>query len=135
MSKSRDAALERGDGAHADDLVGDLLDAYRTGWKALYGFDSSLMLSPIEMMKLELQVKAFCDSDLLGAVRGYFATEDAFIQRQKHPLGLFIKDPLRYLAKAAAGAPRPRDCRHQPPCDDEFQHSKRAQADIRSAVS
>jgi hypothetical protein len=33
------------------------MDAWRAGWKAIYGFEPSLLLKPLEQMQLEQQIE------------------------------------------------------------------------------
>jgi hypothetical protein len=38
----------------------------------------------------------------LAAMAAYFATDDAYVRKARHPLGLFLSDPTKYLAKEAS---------------------------------
>lgn len=76
-----------------------ITDSYRMCWKAAYGFESSLLLKPLEYMQLEQQITAHGGAPLLEALRAFFAADDAYLRKAKHPLALFLRDPLKYLAK------------------------------------
>jgi hypothetical protein len=111
-----------------------LMDAFRAHWKRAYGFESSLLLKPLEVMQLEQQLAGAGEPQLLAAMAAYFATEDPYVRNAKHPLPLFLRDPLKYLAKEArTSAGRPRGCKHEPACADEAAHTKRDLADRRVA--
>lgn len=89
-----------------------LLDAYRAHWKRAYGHESSLLISPIEQMKLEQQIEGHKVEQLLAALAAYFDTTEVFVVKAKHPLPLFLRDPLRFLAVEAT---------HSSPEDDAAQ--------------
>lgn len=74
-------------------------DEYRLCWKHSYGFESSLLLKPLEYMQLEQQLTAHGGARLLEALHAFFAVDDAYLRKAKHPLALFLRDPLKYLAK------------------------------------
>lgn len=110
------------------------MDAWRSHWKLAYGFEPSLLLSPLDQMKLEQQLTAIGEPRFLQAITAYFATEDSFVRNAKHPLPLFLKDPVKHLAGAAKVAQgRPRGCQHEPACLDDAAHTKRDMADRRVA--
>lgn len=74
------------------------MNAFRSGWEAIYGFECSLILDAIKTMQVHAQVKNIPRDRLLSALAAYFATTEDYVRKAKHPLGLFLKDPLRFLA-------------------------------------
>lgn len=111
-----------------------VLDTFRDRWKHAYGYECSLMVKPLEFMQLEQQVAKYPEAQLLRAMDAYFASPDEYVRRAKHPLPLFLRDPLRHLATDARVVPsRPRGCKHQPPCEDDAAHTKRDLAERRAS--
>lgn len=75
-----------------------LMAAFRAHWKDTYGYECSLILKPLEFMQLEQQLVAHPESQLLAALDAYFVSADAYVRRAKHPLMLFLRDPVKHLA-------------------------------------
>lgn len=130
-SGSTKEKIEENDDPHVLERV---MDAFRAHWKRAYGFESSLLLKPLELMQLEQQLAALGEARLLTAMAAYFATEDPYVRNAKHPLPLFLRDPSKHLAGAAkAGPQRPRGCKHEPACVDDAAHTRRDLADRRAS--
>ncbi len=75
------------------------IDAFRDHWKAIYGHECSLIMSPLQFSDLDKQLADHPLAKLLDALDAYFVTRDAYVIRGKHPLQLFLRDPLKYLAR------------------------------------
>jgi uncharacterized protein YdaU (DUF1376 family) len=73
-------------------------DAFRAHWKRVYGHESTLTLNHLQVMQLEQQVDKCGEAKFLVAMAAFFATDDAYVRRSKHPLGLLLRDPARFLA-------------------------------------
>jgi hypothetical protein len=109
-----------------------VLELYREHWKAAYGYDCSLITKPLEDMQLGQQIAALGEGRVRAAVAAYFAADDPYVRKARHPLALFLRDPNKYLAKdAAPPAARPKGCRHEPPCADDATHTSRRMAEAR----
>lgn len=131
-SKSREQDVAPGGGDV--NVLERAMDAWRLHWKVAYGHESSLLLKPLEVMQLEQQVAKVGEPRFLDAMAAYFASEDPYIRNAKHPLALFLRDPLKYLTGPAKSAViRPRHCQHQPACVDDAAHTKRDMADRRAS--
>lgn len=74
------------------------MDAFRSHWKRLYGYECSLLLKPLEFTSLQQQLAAIPEARLLAALGAFFDTTEDYVRKAKHPLGLFLRDPLRFLA-------------------------------------
>jgi len=111
-----------------------VIEAFRGRWKAAYGVECSLILKPLEFMQLEQQRAACGDRRLVAAMEAYFATDDQYVRRARHPLALFLKEPLKYLAGEAVVKTRPRGCKHEPACTDDAEHTRRDLADRRATA-
>lgn len=109
-----------------------ITDAYRSHWKSAYGHECTLIVKPLEYMQLEQQIEKVGEGKLLQAMRAYFASVDAYVQNAKHPLAMFLRDPMRYLANGSTRSERPARCKHQPPCKDDVEHTSRDLAERRA---
>lgn len=116
---------------HARSPAETVLDAFRTHWKRLYGFECSLLLKPLEFMQLEQQIDKVQPAQLLAALGAYFSSQDPYVLKARHPFPLFLRDPLKYLATEAVVKTLARGCQHEPPCVDNAAHTKRDLADRR----
>jgi hypothetical protein len=76
-------------------------DAFRSHWKRLYGHESTLTLNHLQVMQLEQHVEKIGEASFLAAMAAFFATDDAYVRKSRHPLGLLLRDPTRFLATEA----------------------------------
>jgi uncharacterized protein YdaU (DUF1376 family) len=111
-----------------------VLDSYRAHWKRTYHHDCSLLERPLDIMQLEQQIGAHSVDRVLSALQAYFTTEDPYVIKARHPLPMFLRDPLKYLAKdPATKLPPPHGCRHDPPCPDSTTHTRKYLAEQRAS--
>jgi len=92
-----------------------ILDAFRDAWRTRYGYACSVLVSPLQFMQLSQQTEAHGVELLCQAVAAYFESADNYVQKARHPLSLWLRDPLKYLAQE----PQPgfsSACPHQPSC-------------------
>lgn len=78
-----------------------VIDAFQAHWKRLYGHESFLHLKPLQQVQLDQQIDKCGEQKFLAAMAAYFATDDSYVRRAKHPIGLFLSDPTKHLAKEA----------------------------------
>jgi hypothetical protein len=103
VGEGSDRSLER-ESEGKPSAAESVIDAFRAHWQRCYGFECSLILKPFEFMQLEQQLGKVSVDQLLDALGAYFETQDPYILKARHPLPLFLRDPLMYLAKAAPAA-------------------------------
>jgi uncharacterized protein YdaU (DUF1376 family) len=77
-------------------------DAFRAHWKRVYGHESTLTLNHLQIMQLDQQVEKIGEAKFLAAMVAFFATDDQYVRKSKHPLGLLLRDPARFLATEAS---------------------------------
>lgn len=133
VSNSSSKSREQEPAADAPAAAARVFETFTERWKRTYGFVCSVSPNHIEMMKLEQHVTKFSEAALLQGVEAFFATDDVFVRNTKHSFPLFLKDPLKYLAKDAAQSGRPRGCKHEPACADDAAHTKLDMADRRAS--
>lgn len=75
--------------------------------------------------------------ELLDRMATYIRDSDPFLTKARHPFGLFVSGVNRYVAEGKAaedleleaeGVP---DCKHDPRCKTDAEHTKRKIADMR----
>lgn len=100
-------------------------DAFRAHWKRTYGVESTLIINHLQFMDLERQLDTCGEQKILTAMAAFFATDDPYVRKARHPLALFLRDPTKYLATDAAVQSRPKGCTHMPACADAAAHTTR----------
>ena len=75
----------------------ELFDDYRARWSALYHLPCSLHLSVLDFGKLGEARQVCSDEQMAEALAGYFATTDRYVLARRHPLALFLANPMRYM--------------------------------------
>ncbi len=94
-----------------------VFDTYRTLWSEKYGVPCALILSPLDFGKLgtHLRTDGVTPALMTSALEGYFDTDNFLVIKRRHPLGLFLVQPMQYLPVAE----KPRyvtPCPHDPRC-------------------
>lgn len=72
-------------------------DRYQAKWKEHYNVPCSLILSPLDYGKLGIHLKELTPAQLEQCLDGYFETDDYLVLKRRHPLGLFLVQPTRYM--------------------------------------
>lgn len=104
----KNTEIARSPAREAEAFDGDaFMTAFRSGWKSLYGFECSLILKPLQFSELQQQLSAVPPERLTPALAAFFGTTDPYVLKAKHPLGLFLRDPLRFLATPIVAAAVP----------------------------
>jgi hypothetical protein len=94
-----------------------VFDTYRALWAEKYGVPCALILSPLDFGKLgtHLRETGITVKQMTDALEGYFDTDNYLVIKRRHPLGLFLVQPMQYLPAVE----RPRyvtPCPHTPTC-------------------
>lgn len=91
-----------------------LFETYRDRWAALYHVPCSLLLSVLDFGKLGTHRQVLTDEQLEQALEGFFETDDPYVLQRRHPLGLFLVNPMRWapVKQAKTGS----FCQHEPVC-------------------
>jgi hypothetical protein len=96
-----------------------VFDTYRALWAEKYGVPCALILSPLDFGKLgtHLREHKITLAQMNDALIGYFDSDDFLVVKRKHPLGLFLVQPMTYLPTEKASGPRyVIPCPHDPRC-------------------
>ncbi len=80
-----------------------VFDTYRALWSEKYGVPCALILSPLDFGKLgtHLRTEGITPALMTAALEGYFDTDNFLVLKRKHPLGLFLVNPMQYITVPA----------------------------------
>lgn len=127
-------SVENGRASTADVSAPErVTDAFRAHWKRTYGVESTLIINHLQFMDLERQLDTCGEQKILTAMVAFFATDDPYVRKARHPLALFLRDPTKYLATDAAVHSRPKGCTHIPACADAAAHTSRYLAEQKAS--
>ena len=89
----------------------EIFGRYRELWQERYGVPCALILSPLDYGKLGTHLHEFgvTYAQMMAALEGFFATDNPLVLKRKHPLGLFLVNPMQYV-------PAPTERRYQASC-------------------
>jgi hypothetical protein len=96
-----------------------VFDTYRALWAEKYGVPCALILSPLDFGKLgtHLRTDGVTPALMTAALEGYFNDDSPLVLKRKHPLGLFLVQPMTYLPTEIVRGPKyVTPCPHDPRC-------------------
>jgi hypothetical protein len=100
-----------------------VFDTYRALWSEKYGVPCALILSPLDFGKLgtHLRETGITVKQMTDALEGYFDTDNFLVIKRRHPLGLFLVQPMQYLpvapkSKYVVPCPHPVKCHNTGSC-------------------
>lgn len=76
--------------------------------------------------------------EVKGRITRYFADRDPFLVKNRHPFNLFVSrwntyaPSGRHVAQEWVDPTTPVDCRHEPPCRDDAEHTRRRNQEMRT---
>lgn len=113
------------------------LTAFDQHWAAIYG-EAYLFVSPQDPANAKRLLTKLGEKELWRRTLIYLASQNPYYVTRKHPFGLFVKDINEFVGgNGAAAAPAARrsaavvDCKHQPPCSSEVEHTRKRAEDMR----
>lgn len=135
--------LEKLAAVHAEMLVvlaggptiGARIRQVETAWIAVWGKRYGgryVFRKTIEVAAVKRLLATFTPAELIPRMELYLA--DEFYVPRRHPLAQFCADINRWApedATAAAPADAPGDCKHQPPCRSDAEHTSRRREERR----
>jgi hypothetical protein len=107
-----------------------VFDTYRALWSEKYGVPCALILSPLDFGKLgtHLRETGITVKQMTEALEGYFDTDNYLVIKRRHPLGLFLVQPMAYLPLIATPGLKPRyitPCPHELKCSSTWSCCKK----------
>jgi hypothetical protein len=91
---------------------------YRELWQQKYGVPCSIILSPLDFAKMgtHMRENGVTHTQMMQSLEGYFDTDDPLVLKRRHPLGLFLVQPTRYMPVSTEPERYQASCSHSPMC-------------------
>lgn len=111
---------------------------YAPGWKPgdKGGYAWNYMADRAQWKRL---IRTIGVEELELRAGNYLKDADDFYVRARHPFPIFVKNINRFTSDASErsseldlSAPTVADCKHQPPCKDDQEHTRRKMAEMRA---
>lgn len=114
--------------------IGDKLKHFENYWSELWAwrYGEPYVWPADEYAKSRGQMKTLFKKITLEGTKtraaNYIRNGDEFFVSKKHPFGMFVATINQHVnARDIALAERPTGCKHEPPCADQFEHTRRRQ--------
>jgi hypothetical protein len=112
------------------------LAAFDQHWAARYG-EPYVFAGAKDAAQAKNLLTKLGERELWQRTLNYLASNDNFYVSKRHPFGMLVKDINVFGSAAAAARTAPRsaavvDCRHQPPCTSDVQHTRRRSEEMKS---
>lgn len=122
----------------------DIILEWSRSWKQMYG--ASYSTTKIDAGNLKRLITEHGAAEISRRLARYLSNRERFIVEKKHPLSLFVRNVNTYATRQTKPAPdtgipleleddllapAPADCRHEPPCADDLEHTRRRAQDMR----
>ena len=79
-------------------------------------------------------LKSLAPDEIERRMSNYLKNDDPFFLKNRHTFGLFVSS-VNQFAEAGQVIETPFDCRHQPPCRSDQEHTRRRSSDMRGGDS
>lgn len=126
VARAHDHLLAMEQLLEGSDPVREVCDFWQQHWGAKYRSDY-LWSYAKDKAQIKRLLKNMGLADLKARIVAYLSSEEDFPVRHKHPFGVFVSTINSYGGKIK---PRPFGCRHDPPCADDVEHTRRRQAAV-----
>lgn len=145
ITKLHDQVLTLERHVRGENPVGDVMKFFDEKWMSLYThgmapavhYEFNRKVDPAQIKRLVNQVGSA--TEMKARLTRYFADNDLFLRKNRHPLNLFISRLNTYAPQGKTVAEEfdmvpatPSDCRHSPLCRDDVQHTMRKQREMRA---
>lgn len=127
------AALEAA--VAGENPVGAAIITWRRKWKAHYGADYTMTAA--DKGQIKRLVTQLGVDDVTRRMTAFFSDRDLFLAKNRHPMNLFVGGINRF-AQPVSMRPEdlpdeiPADCRHDPPCRSDADHTRKRAAEMRA---
>jgi len=111
--------------------IGEFMGTWERLWKAQHKADYAWNRT-VDPANIKRLIKKLGLTELTSRARAYISSREPFYQRQQHPFNLFVAQVNTFAGRGTeTEAPRPADCRHEPPCRSDQEHTDRKLEDMR----
>jgi hypothetical protein len=130
LAKAHDVLIDIRRTMAGENPVGEAIGAWRAAWAARYHTDYTTTVADGSHFKRLLRTIDL--QDLKVRMQLYMQSQEKFIVNTRHSLGLFVANINQFLAPDLLGAGGPPDCKHQPPCRTDAEHTQRRTREMQS---
>jgi hypothetical protein len=144
IAKLNDQVLQLEALVAGENPVRDVIAFWCSEWKLRYAANYDVTKADAGNFKRLVTANGL--NEMKQRVARYLADGDRFLVQQKHPLSMFFKRVSGYATPLPVerGALRhameydldpstiPADCRHDPPCHDDIEHTRRRTREMRA---
>ena len=118
-----------------NDATGDILKrlegAFSAEWERRYG-NPYVFTYAKDRPHWKRLVKLTSEPDIICRIIAFMADEEPWLTRGRHPFGLFVSQFNRYVpAVAFTLEPKAVNCTHQPRCQNDAEHTRKALDEMR----
>lgn len=117
--------------------IGDKLREITDHWGAMWTWRYREPFAWADMATMQSQIKVLLKKlgtvELLKSrISNYIKNANPYYIERRHPWALFVRDINEHVSTSGAAdesglSSTPDGCRHQPPCRDQFEHTKKRQ--------
>lgn len=122
-----------GGGPTIGDKLRDVEAHFGELWKWRYLEDFVFNDFAVSRGQIKTLIKKLGSTDVLKTrITNYLLNGDPFYVDRRHPWAMFVKTINQHVSPGAGGAglsATPDGCKHVPPCRDQFEHTKKRQAE------
>lgn len=140
IAKLHDQVLQLEAAVAGENPTRDLIAFWCSEWKRIYS--ASYDVTKADAGNFKRLVTSTGLSEMKQRVARYLGDKDRFLVQNKHPLGMLFKrhsgyaTPLPSLATYPTDGYEPPllpvDCRHEPPCRNDIEHTRRRAQEMRA---
>lgn len=142
IARTHDLVLQLEAAVRGENPTRDGVAFWCSEWKGLYRANFDITKADAGNFKRLITSNGLAEMKL--RVGRYLADKDRFLVQQKHPLSIFFKRVSAYATPQGTAAPvrsldsyelpdePPADCRHEPPCRGDIEHTQRRAREMRA---
>ncbi len=138
IAKTHDLVLKLEAHVTGENPVRDTIAYWCRAWKERYGVSYDVM--PGDAKQLRRLIVEHGGEEMHKRIDAFFSDRDRFIIQNKHPLGFFLKRaqnyastaPPQWIAMEDDHEPAPIDCKHEPPCRTDAEHTRKRMSELRA---
>ena len=139
LDRTRDLVLQLEAAVSGENPTRDVIAFWCSEWKRLYAANYDVTKADAGNFKRLVTANGL--NEMKQRIARYLGDRDRFLVQQKHPLTIFYKRVSAYATPQGQRQEQrqvddfetsvPVDCRHEPPCRDDVEHTMRRNREMR----
>lgn len=141
LAKLHDQVLALEAAVSGENPTRDVIAFWCSEWKRVHAANYDVTKADAGNFKRLVTANGL--NEMKQRIARYLADRDRWLMQQKHPLGVFFKRVSGYATPQGRPAAframendepptMPSDCRHEPPCRDDVEHTMRRNREMRA---